>query len=354
MKFITASFFAIFFFYLKGQAQTNSETTLIDTALAKRITVSGFCLCQTSLTDLKNIDSNLEQVQVEEMDSPKKCFGQDSRFENGKGYYSEKYKGIIFQKDQSTDFISKIRLTKDFKGNLPDGTAIDLHSLRLRDVFKIYPELKEKWGSRGCSDYWHFSNDTLLFYVRIDSTKKPQFPIDEAYYYDKPVEAIDLVISCYGIFERANNPFKKLFNDPVFFVDSINITRIELQEYQPNDIAVVTVYKDTNAIKLVGPQGKDGVVYVETKKFARSKYWNYFKTKSGEYLKAVPTSQPNTSVVYILNGKVLKQNFEGDLSAIEDKNFIDLKVIDQTQLIKDYSIRDKTYGVLIRTKTKTK
>jgi hypothetical protein len=40
------------------------------------------------------------------------CYGQDSRFENGKGYYSVKFPGIIFQKDQQTDFISKITLTK--------------------------------------------------------------------------------------------------------------------------------------------------------------------------------------------------------------------------------------------------
>ena len=100
---------------------------------------------------------------------------------------------------------------------------------------------------------WSFSNDTLFFYVKIDTTKKPPFPIDEAYYYDKPVEAVDLLISCYRIFEKKER-YKQLFNDPVFFIDSVNVTRIEMQEYQPTDIAIVTVYKDTNAIKLVAGQ----------------------------------------------------------------------------------------------------
>ncbi|OJY89999.1 MAG: hypothetical protein BGP13_23150 [Sphingobacteriales bacterium 40-81] len=351
MNFKIAFSFFLVFYYLTGHAQTNDQTSLLDTSLAKKITVSGFCLCQTTLPDLQRLSNDFKPIEVEEMDLGKKCTAQDSRFENGKGYFSAKFPGMIFQKDQSTDQISKIRLTKDFKGNLPDGTPIDMHNLRLKDVFNIYPKLKDTWGSRGCSDYWHFANDTLFFYVRVDTTKKPQFPIDEAYYYDKPIEAIDLMVSCYRIFEK-NERYKQLLNDPIFFIDSVNVTRIEMQEYQPNDIAAVTVYKDANAIKLVGEQGKFGVVYIETKRFARNKYWNYFKSKSADYLKNVPTPQSDSSVIYILNGKVLKTNFEGDLSGIDDKNFIKLTVIDKQKLSKDYNISDKSFGVIIKTKPK--
>jgi hypothetical protein len=127
-----------------------------------------------------------------------------------------------------------------------------------------------------------------------------------------------------------------------------------MQEYQPTDIAVVTVYKDTNAVKLVGEQGRFGAVYVETKKFARNRYWNYFKTKSADYLKVVPTPQSDSSVIYILNDKVLKSNYEGDLSGIDDKNFIELNIIDKQKIIKDYNISDKLFGVIVRTKPKDK
>jgi hypothetical protein len=42
----------------------------------------------------------------------------------------------------------------------------------------------------------------------------------------RPIEAVDLVVSCYSIFERATNKYKQLFNDPVyFFVDSINVDK---------------------------------------------------------------------------------------------------------------------------------
>lgn len=354
MKFILIFVYLSLFFSLIGQAQDKSQKPFINTALAKKITVLGFCLCQTSLSNLQTLSDDFKEVEVEEMDLPKKCFGQDARFENGKGYYSAKYRGIIFQKDQNTNYISKIRLTKDFKGILPNGIPIDLHNLILKDVFKAYPELKEKWGSRGCSNYWNISNDTISFFVSIDPNKKPQYPVDETYYSQKPIEAIDIKISCYNILKRVNNRYKKLFDDPVFFIDSINVTRIELQKYEPTEIALVTVYKDTNAIKLVGPQGKDGAVYIETKKFARNKYWNLFKTKSDDYLKAVPSPENDTSVVYILNGKVLKTNYEGDLSVIDDAAFINLKVIDRQNLIKDYAITNKTYGILIKANVKTK
>ena len=353
MKFKIAFSFLLSIYCLVGHSQTNDETSLLDTSLAKRITVSGFCLCQTTLHDLQKLSTDFKRIEVEEMDLGKKCISQDSRFENGKGYYSDKFPGLILQKDQTSDEISKIRLTKDFKGNLPDGTPIDLKNLKLKDVFRIYPKLKDSWQSRGCSDYWHFANDTLFFYVKIDTTKKPQFPIDEAYYYDKPIEAIDLTISCYRIFEKKER-YEQLLNDPVFFIDSINVTRLELSQYQPTDIALVTVYKDTNAIKLVGEQGKFGAIYVETKKFARNKYWNYFKSKSADYFKVVPTLESDSLIIYILNDKVLRTNFESDLSGISDKTFIDLTVIDKDRLKKEYKVSGKSFGVVIRTIPKGK
>ena len=142
--------------------------------------------------------------------------------------------------------------------------------------------------------------------------------------------------------------------DPIFFIDSINVTRISIANYKPNDIASVSVYKDTNAIRLIGPQGSAGVVFIETKSFARSRYWKFFKGKSAEYYKALPNPESDSTVVYILNGKVLQENFEGNLSGINDNTFIDLTVIDKDRLKKDFDIDDKKYGILIKTQVKEK
>ncbi len=57
----------------------------------------------------------------------------------------------------------------------------------------------------------------------------------------------------------------------------------------------------------------------------------------------------DSSIQYILNSKVLKENFEGDLALINDKTFIGIQIIGKEQLIKDYSITNKDYGVIIRT-----
>ena len=73
--------------------------------------------------------------------------------------------------------ISKIRLTKEFKGKLPDGTLVDLKNLKLKDVFDIYPKLKDTWGSRSCSDYWSFANDTLFFYVKLTPARNLNFQL---------------------------------------------------------------------------------------------------------------------------------------------------------------------------------
>lgn len=99
MKFKIAFNFLLSFYCLTGHSQTNDQTSLLDTSLSKRITVSGFCLCQTTLPDLQKLSNDFKPTEVEEMDLPKNCYGQDSRFENGRGYYSQIFPGMIFQKD---------------------------------------------------------------------------------------------------------------------------------------------------------------------------------------------------------------------------------------------------------------
>jgi len=322
----------------------------VDSLLAKKITISGFCLCRTTLDDLKNLTSDLKEVEVEEMDLGKRCGSTDSRYENGKGYYSEKYSGIIFQKDDE-NYISKLRLSKDYVGKLPDGTSINMKTLLLKDILKIYPELNAKWGSRDCSDYWSFSNDTLAFFVKIDKNKKPQYPADEKYYIDKPIEGVDLMISCYGLSHKTDEFLLFSPNEPMFFVDSIRVNQNALESmYQPTEIAFITVYKDSNAIRLAGKDAKNGAVYVTTKLFARDHYWNYFKSKSIEYQKLVPDIKIESKVVYILNGQVLKTNFEKELFEINDDNFLDLTIINKEQLKRDYKISGKFIGVSIRAK----
>lgn len=139
---------------------------------------------------------------------------------------------------------------------------------------------------------------------------------------------------------------KKIGTNPVFFIDSTSVEKEDLQKYNPEDISSVTVYKDKSAYELLGEDGKDGVIYIETKKFCKNRYWKYFTSKSKEYQKSVKTSDDN-NIQYILNDRILKENFEGDLAAINDKVFKSIKFISKESLVKEYKIEDKDFGFQI-------
>jgi hypothetical protein len=342
----------VFGFFSVSSLRSQDSQTAIDSALAAKITVSGFCLCHTTVADLRHLDSNFAEVTVEEMDLGKRCVGEDGRFVNGRGYYSDSFPGMIFQKDQDADYISKIRLAWGFRGKLPDGSVVDMGNLRLKDIFNMYPGLKHKWGSRGCSDFWSFSNDTLAFYVRVDTTKKPQYPVDEAYYLDRPVDGIDLVISCYGVFNQGNTISLVPPGKPAYFLDSIRTNEgfLKASGITPSEIAFLKVYKGANAIARAGKDGTNGVIEIITKSFAREHYWEYFKSKSVEYRNKVPNLKGETDIIYVLNGKTLDKDRESELFAINDDNLIGLDVIGRELLEKAYKIHGKAIGVVIKTK----
>jgi hypothetical protein len=342
-------FFLISCLYsLSGFSQVNDSTSI------KKVIINNVCLCQTTIPDLKKTNPDLRDTVVEEMDLASNCNGIDSRFITGKGYSTAKSPGMIFQQDRSSDRISKIRLTKQFAGKLPHGKFINLGNLKLKELLLLYPQFKDQWGSRDCSNYWRFSNDTMAFYFKIDSTKKPQFPIDKMYYMDKPVEAVDITLSCYGV-QRAYSP--RTINDdivehvapsePVYFMDSVRVTGADLSKYDSKDIATVSIYKGASAIIKFGPEAEYGLIFIETKKFDIHRYQTYFKSKSPDYTKLISNPANVSKIQYILNKKILKTDYEGNLAAINDKIFKELIIIDKKQLIKDYGITNKNYGVII-------
>ncbi|OYU79346.1 MAG: hypothetical protein CFE23_14350 [Flavobacterium sp. BFFFF1] len=140
---------------------------------------------------------------------------------------------------------------------------------------------------------------------------------------------------------------KKLGDNPVFFIDSVNVDKETLQQYDPNDISSVTVYKDKNAVELIGSEGKDGVIYIETKNFCKKRYWKYFVSKSDEYRQRVTAPDGDANVQYILNERVLDGNYEGNLAAIDDTVFKSIKFISKEELLRKYKIDNKDYGFQI-------
>ncbi|MCO5935060.1 hypothetical protein NAF17_05885 [Mucilaginibacter sp. RB4R14] len=316
-------------------------------AIVNGISINGVTLCKTKIKDLKEKYIDVKELAIGEMDLQKNCFGQDSRFIAGKGFSFEKLPEMIFQTSQTSGLVSKIRLTKLYTGVLPDGKTIDMSKLVLGDVIKLYPQFKNKWKSRDCSGYWNFSNDTISFYVKIDKAKQPQFPIDKAYYMNKPIEGIDIISSCYDQENNKDFDVSVIPADPIFYVDSVKVLKADLMKYNPDDIVMLTVYKDANAIELGGPEAKYGLIYIETKQFAKKRYWNFFSSKSAEYTKVVPSATEDANVQYILNKRVLTKSYEGDLASINDKTFKEIRIISKNDLFKNFGVKDKAYGIII-------
>lgn len=156
-------------------------------------------------------------------------------------------------------------------------------------------------------------------------------------------------------FKEKSQTTERVIHQPLYFVDSTLVTAAELNVINPNDIAAIDVYKDSSAFKLAGDRGKFGIIYIETKKFARRKYWSFFVSRSDAYSRLVPTSDGDSTVIYILNNNVLKKGFEYDLSKINDQTFVSLNIIDAGMLQKDYNVSDRPIGVVIigRPSTKT-
>lgn len=61
---------------------------------------------------------------------------------------------------------------------------------------------------------------------------------------------------------KAQAPLSK----PVYYLDGVKITEEEMKAIPPNDIASVDVWKGEAAIKKYPKEGKNGVVYITSKK----------------------------------------------------------------------------------------
>jgi len=136
----------------------------------------------------------------------------------------------------------------------------------------------------------------------------------------------------------------------IYILDSVQIANDQISKIIPADIANVFVVKGKKAIDLLGNKAKDGIVYIETKKFARNRYWRYFKSKSENYAKVVPNPEKDNLIQYVINDRILKKDYEGELSAINDSNFQNIEIIPKDSLLKRYGIYRKQFGVVIHTK----
>jgi hypothetical protein len=145
----------------------------------------------------------------------------------------------------------------------------------------------------------------------------------------------------------AQSGLEKLGSNPVTYIDSVKVSKPEILRFDSNLITLMTVYDPNEAKDIVGEEGKDGAVYIETRGFSKKRFQRYFKSKSREFSKLLDSKGDDNTFQYILNGKILTNNFEGELAMIDDKVFKKIDIIKQKELSAQYKIKDKDYGIII-------
>ncbi len=152
-----------------------------------------------------------------------------------------------------------------------------------------------------------------------------------------------------GFVGYAQHTPPKMGKKPIVFIDSLLVPYDTLGHINPNQIALLTVLKVEKGIAMYGNDAKDGVIYIITKPYARLHYWRYLRSVSVLYDTYFPDLQTEAQAQYILNGKVLKENYESDLAALPREKLVSITVIDKYTLNTSYGITDKDHGVVIIT-----
>lgn len=139
--------------------------------------------------------------------------------------------------------------------------------------------------------------------------------------------------------------------DSTFYVvDSVAVGIGAMQDLSPEKIASISVVSGPGVVRKYGERAANGVIYIETKAFARKHYTALFSNRSAAYKKLLTDNKgDDTRFAYILNGRVLAINPEGELSAIKDNDLRAISVMPGKDLERVYGIKDKAAGVLVTT-----
>lgn len=147
-------------------------------------------------------------------------------------------------------------------------------------------------------------------------------------------------------FSTSAQQFSHKPENPVFMLDSSRVYDLQLKEINTIDIAKVNVYKGEEAIKIMGEEGKNGVIFIETKAFKKKQFWNMLATISSEYKELVPSPDSVYSALYIYPGKTILERADEKIFSIKPEEIKNVQIIGFAEMKKKYRIEGKK-GVLI-------
>ncbi|WP_192820958.1 hypothetical protein [Rufibacter sp. LB8] len=139
----------------------------------------------------------------------------------------------------------------------------------------------------------------------------------------------------------------KLGPNPHFIIDGQASDKSAMQTMEAEDVASLTTYFGKDATTRYGDKAKDGAVEIETKAFAKVKYQKVLKEASSDYNKRLEVEGSDDSFQYILNGKVLTDNYAGDLASITPDLLKEVKVVWGDELNSNFNANGKKAVVII-------
>jgi len=135
--------------------------------------------------------------------------------------------------------------------------------------------------------------------------------------------------------------------DPVYVVDSVLVTPGAANQITPDQIGLITIAKGRRAVLLYGPQAENGVIYMETKPFARKRVANFLQSASPAYDSLRNTGLADSALAYIVNGQVVNDKNEALLFTVDKKTFRTLEIVPAKELEQRYQLTGKKAGVRI-------
>jgi hypothetical protein len=137
----------------------------------------------------------------------------------------------------------------------------------------------------------------------------------------------------------------------LFIVDSVEATG-GLNNLSPDKIAFMNVVKSPTLQAKYGPKAANGIIYIETKPFARKRYNRLFVELSPAFEAAIKKYGDDSKFQYIMDGVKISENSMNMLAALEKKSITNLLVVDAKTLKTTYDVKDKEkkVGVIITSK----
>ncbi|HWV68649.1 hypothetical protein [Chitinophaga sp.] len=136
-------------------------------------------------------------------------------------------------------------------------------------------------------------------------------------------------------------------DDPVYVLDSVVVNQAAIGQVSPDRIGVITIAKGSKAVLKYGSQAENGVVYIETKPFARKRVNVLLSSESPAYDSLLRKYGNDSSFYFIVNGKPVTPTNETGLMTLDRKTFRSMRIISDKEVQDKYQVMDRKAGIVI-------